>query len=392
MPAAPPPVNRPLTLVPFHVNAFTWNFGLAMTFLLVPLFAHELGMSGVEIGSLISLPVLFQLGLNLLGGAYADRIGAKLTSAFASLCTVAAAITFATSASFAGLLAGQFLMIVSRAAFWPSNWSLASELPGDRSRNMGWLNAITNAGQIAGIAATGMVIAQFGFRAGFWVMAAICLASLFASLLVAHRPVEHAARPALFSTYRALLRRRSIYFAMSCSCISALPFSLSASFYPILLIEQGFASDAAGWLLSLRAVGSIVAGIAIAGLVRRATDPMPPFLSAILSAVSVGLAALFSHPLWVGLCLVGLGIGAGVMMVYFQVVIIAISPPGQRGSAMALGGLGFGLSNFFTPVIAGALTDIYGIHTAFYALGAIAFVSGLCLMPMHRWAFGNQPR
>jgi len=40
-------------------------------------------MSGVSIGSLIALPVLIQIWFNLLGGAYADRIGAKRTSLFA---------------------------------------------------------------------------------------------------------------------------------------------------------------------------------------------------------------------------------------------------------------------------------------------------------------------
>ena len=61
----------------FQANAFTWNFALGMTNLLVPLYAHDLGMSGVSIGSLIALPMLVQIGFNLLGGAYADRLGAK---------------------------------------------------------------------------------------------------------------------------------------------------------------------------------------------------------------------------------------------------------------------------------------------------------------------------
>ena len=56
----------------FHANAFTWNFAIGMTNLHVPLYARELGMSGVAIGSLIALPVLVQIWLTLLGGAYSD--------------------------------------------------------------------------------------------------------------------------------------------------------------------------------------------------------------------------------------------------------------------------------------------------------------------------------
>ncbi len=375
---------------PFHANAFTWNFALSMTHLLVPLYALELGMNGVAIGSLIALPVLIQIWFNLLGGAYADRIGAKRTSMFSCAFMLISAAVFALSGSFFGLLAGQLMMILSRASFWPSNWALASRLPGDRSRNMGRLNATTNAGQIVGIAIAGMVIAWFGFRAGFWLMAAAALLSLLFATFITHLKPEHSVRPALLSTYGVLLKHRSIYFALLCAYISALPFSLSVSFYPILLVEQGFASDVTGWLLALRAVGSIAASIALAHLVRRAADRTTPFVAALVCALSVTLAAVTPQPFWVGLFLLALGAGSGLMTVYFQILISATSTTEQRASAMALGGLGWGLSNFTTPLVVGLVTDNYGIYLAFYSLGAVAFVAALCIPPLQRWAFGKR--
>lgn len=379
---------RPASFSAFQANAFTWNFALGMTNLLIPLYARELGMSGVSIGSLIALPVLIQIWFNLLGGAYADRIGAKRTSLFASAFIVAAAATYAVSASFAGLLTGQFLLIVSRAAFWPSNWALASRLPGDRSRNMGRLNATTNAGQIVGIVLTGMVIARFGFRFGFWMMAATgSLALLFALFISPPRAAPSAARPALFATYFELAKHRSMYFAVVCAYVSALPFSLSVSFFPILLVEQGLSSEATGALLALRAVGSIAAGVALAHLVRNANDRRAPFVSTLASAVSVGLLSLLPDPAWAGLFLLGIGVASGVMTVYFQILISAISSAEQRGSAMALGGLGWGLSNLSTPLIVGALSDAWGIQVAFHALGFMVLLVGIALPPIQRWAF-----
>jgi DHA1 family multidrug resistance protein-like MFS transporter len=373
----------------FQANAFTWNFALGMTNLLVPLYARDLGMNGVSIGSLIALPVLIQIWLNLLGGAYADRIGAKRTSIFACVFLAMGAAGFALSASFAGLLMGQFMMILSRAAFWPSNWALASQMPGDRSRNMGRLNATTNAGQIFGIALTGMIIAHLGFRSGFWTMAGVGLLALVFSLFIAQQRASHTARPALFATYRALLKRRPIYLAVMCAYVSALPFSLSVSFFPILLVEQGFSSEATGWLLAFRAVGSIFAGVALARLVRRATDSTPPFVATVVSAVTVGLVAVFAHPVWAGLFLVGIGASSGVMTVYFQILISTISSAEQRASAMALGGLGWGLSNFSTPLIVGWITDLWGIQIAFYVLGGVVLMVALAFPATQRWAFGE---
>ncbi len=70
------------------------------------------------------------------------------------------------------------------------------------------------------------------------------------------------------------------------------------------------------------------------------------------------------------------------MTVYFQILISAISTAEERGSAMALGGLGWGLSNLRTPLVV-------GVHFAFYSLGAIVFVAALCMVPLQRWAFGD---
>ena len=382
---------EPRMLTAFNVSAFTWNFTLGMTYLLTPLYAHELGMPGIAIGGLMALPVLLQIWLNLIGGAYADRIGAKITSVAACAFIIASAMVFASSASFGGLLAGQFLAILSRAAFWPSSWSLASQLPGDRSRNMGRLNAITNAGQIAGLACTGMVIAQWGFRTGYWMMAGTGTLAFAVASLIEHRRASPLARAAgLFDGYRALLGMRGIYLAMMCAYLSALPFSLSSSFYPILIVEQGYSSDATGWLLALRAAGSIAAGVFIARFVRQSRDPRAPLIAGVLSAASVGLIAFHADILWISLLLIGVGIGSGVMTVYFQILISNISTPEQRGSAMALGGLGWGLSNISTPLIVGALTDDLGIHAAFYILGAIALAWSLALLPMHRWTFARR--
>src|SRR2546426_11630500 len=79
--------------------------------------------------------------------------------------------------------------------------------------------------------------------------------------------------------YRMLLGRRSIYYGVMCAYISALPFSLSVSFYPILLIEQGFGSEAAGWLVGMRPLGAIAAGVVVAGFVEDAGEFSPPLAS-----------------------------------------------------------------------------------------------------------------
>ena len=74
----------------FFLASWAWNFGLGMTWLAVPLYAHGQGLSNAEIGLLFAAPVLAQAPLNLIGGAYTDRIGGRRLM-LASCCAQALA-------------------------------------------------------------------------------------------------------------------------------------------------------------------------------------------------------------------------------------------------------------------------------------------------------------
>ena len=379
---------------PFFSSAFSWNFALGMTQLLIPLYARELGYSGVEIGSLIALPIVLQMIFNLIGGAWTDRLGGMNVSLVAFVATAAAGTMFAESSSFAGLFAAQIMMIVARAVYWPASWALVSQLPGARGSLMGTLNAITSFGQIAGTVGAGMIIAGWGFAAGFWTVAAMGVLSFASGLAFRYAPPSRGkALLPLLAGYRALLGRRSIYYGVMCAYLSALPFSLSVSFYPILLIEQGFGSEAAGWLVGMRPLGAIAAGVVLARFVKHADDSSVPLASALAVAASVGLVALFTNPAIIAFFLFGVGLGSGVMTIYFQILVSSLSSDETRGSAMALAGMGWSISHISTPLVMGALADLYGIHAAFYALGAFALLLSLALPPVHRWSLaGGEPR
>src|SRR5260221_11811014 len=118
-----------------------------MTWLAVPLYAHSQGLSNAEIGALFAAPVLAQAPLNLVGGAYTDRIGGRRIMLGSCWATVAAGTWFIFAQGFWMLPLGQFALILSRAAFWPATWAMASELPGTRGLQLGPLNPPPNTGQ-----------------------------------------------------------------------------------------------------------------------------------------------------------------------------------------------------------------------------------------------------
>jgi DHA1 family multidrug resistance protein-like MFS transporter len=375
-------------VLPFFLSSLSWNFALGMTYPLVPLYAHHLGMSGVGIGSLVALPVLVQIGFNLIGGAYTDQVGGRSLMLASFVLTAIAGCVFFFAGGFLLLLLAQLLMVMSRAMYWPASWALGSELPGGRSLQMGRLNALTNAGQIAGMAGAGVFLLWFGFGPSFLVLAAAGALSFTLGYRVPAKHKTAGRKPRrLFSGYAQLIGMRVFPFAIMCAYISALPFSLGFSFYPILFVEYGYASDATGAMLALRGIGSALAGLVIARYLDYSAKLAVPLACAIATALSVGLVAAAREAWMIGLLMVAVGLSSGIMTLFFQMLISEISSIENRGSALALGGLGWGLSHFSTPLVMGYLKDHLGILPAFYILGGFAFLWGLALIPMYRWAF-----
>jgi len=377
--------------LPSHLNyflaSFAWNYGLGMTWLAVPLYAHDRGLSSAQIGLLFSLPVIFQIAVNLVGGAYVDRLGGRRIMLGASLLFAFGAAVLYAADGFWSLFAAQLVLVVSRATFWPANWSLASELPGDRSVQAGRLNAITSFGQILGNGSCGFVLATAGFGASFAVMGAMGLAAWVLGLGTPHSPRKDTTGRGLFANYRGLLGMPILYYSVMCAYLSALPFSLSTSFYPLLLQFLGFGEEVSGMLLALRALGGIGAGLVVARFV--ATGPASPWpvIAGLSVALAVGLMPLVTHWAAIGAFLLAVGVGSSLMTIYFQVTMAEAVPVEMRGSAMALGGMGWGISHFTTPLIMGLLADRYGIVSGFYVLGALALATVVFLAFLRQWAF-----
>jgi MFS family permease len=386
------PSESSLAFAPFFLSSFAWNFSLGMTYILIPLYARSLGMPGLQIGMLVALPIVLQIGVTLVGGALTDRVGGKNMAMAACALSCIAAMVFMASAGFALMFGAQLLMVMARAMFWPATWSLASQLPGNTSMQMGRLNGVTNAGQIAGTATAGFIIAEAGFRFGFGVMTVIgFVALLFNQLYRTAGATRPAPAEPIFATYRMLIGKRAMRYGILCAYISALPMSLSFSFYPILLVEQGINSNTTGTLIALRGIGAVLAGFSAGYLMKQASGIRVPFISAMVVGLSVVAAAAVSTPALIGVFLFALGAGSAITTLYFQMLISLVSTKETRGSAMALGSMGWAISHLTTPLAMGILNDYIGIHLAFYIMGGFALLCGFVLVPLQRWAFGAQP-
>lgn len=242
-------------------------------------------------------------------------------------------------------------------------------------------------GQIVGTTLCGFLLAAAGFRPTFAVLALTGAISLAAGLWTAPQAPKPAPARHVLAAYLPLLRSRIIGYAIMCAYLSALPFSLSMSFYPVLLAHYGYGEGASGVLLALRAVGSILASLLAARFVRTGPQTLWPVGCGIAVAAAVGFVPTINHIAPIAFWLIVVGAGTAAMTLYFQITISEASRPEERGSALALGGLGWSVSHLTTPLVMGFLADRYGLVSGFYALGAFALVCAVAIAFLRSWAF-----
>ena len=286
------------------------------------------------------------------------------------------------------LLVGQLVLVVSRAAFWPATWAMASELPGARGVQLGRLNAVTNFGQIVGTTLCGFLLAAAGFQPTFAVLAATGAIALAAGLGTQAPPPKPAPPRHVLAAYLPLLRERIIAYTVMCAYLSALPFSLRCPStrccwrsyglrrgslgHPACACARSARSAPACWSRASCAPGRRPSGRSCCG---------------IAVAAAVGFVPTVNHVVPIGFWMLVVGAGTAAMTLYFQITISEASKPEERGSALALGGLGWSVSHLTTPLIMGFLADRYGIVTGFYVLACFALVCALAIAYLRHWAF-----
>lgn len=356
-----------------------------MTWLAVPLYANVQGLSNAEIGAIISLPVIAQAPLNLAGGAFADRLGGRVIMLLSAAALGGAALWLSFAQGFWMLLFSQVMLVFSRAIFWPATWAMASELPGGRGVQLGRLNAAINLGQISGTATCGVLLAAFGFPMTFAVLLLASGAAFVVALYTKPLNRGHAGRRPLFGAYLPLLRKRIIRYSMVCAYLSGVPFALSLSFYPLLFLHHGYGNDASGVFLALRSVGAFLAALVGGHFVRSGPKTLWPVICALIIAVAVGCLPLTMHAGAIVFWMLLVGMGAGAIMLYFQMTISEASKTEERGSALALGGTGWNLCMLTIPLLTGLLADKYGIVASFYIIGAVSFGCALVVAGLRRF-------
>ena len=341
-----------------------------------------------------SLPLLFS---TLLAGTAVDFLGRKRISIISDVfsgTTVAAipllAMLFGQSVVDVGLLAG---MAALGALFDPAGITARESMLPEAAARAGWTldrtnglyEAVFNVAYIAGPGLGGLLIATVGGINTMWVTAATFALSIVAVALLR---LEGAGPPAVeqrpegvwsgmvdglrFVWNLKVLRT----LALIDLAMTGLYLPMESVLFPTYFTDRNEPSHL-GWVLMALSIGGLIGALAYPLLVRLLTRRVILLTATLTLGVATAALALLP-PLAVILLLCALvGLVYGPIAPIYNYVMQTKSPPHLRGRvvgvmtslAYAAGPLGF--------MLAGPLTDGFGLETTFLVLSIPMIVIGL---------------
>lgn len=378
-----------LLAIAIFINALDrGNFSTA-----APLIKDELQLSNSEIGVLISAFFWTYVPGHFLSGWLSERINAYRTLALGLLLWSVATLLTGFASGFAMLLGLRLLLGLGESAGWPASSKLLSmHVP---AAKLASANAMTGAGLMLGngigILLGGLMVAEFGWRALFFVFGAVSLMWLIPwQRMKRLQPVSDDGEPVAdhgpAPSFRTMLGKREMWGTAFGHFCSNYPYFLVLSWLPLYLVkQQGYSIVAMAWLGGAVYLLSAISGVIFAGVadkwITRGDDPsrVRKFMVLASLAVALGcmLACAFGSPevAVAGLLVYSLANGLGAFSVFS--IGQTLAGPRCAGKWVGIQNGVAGLSGVFGPLVTGWSIDATGNYRVAFLIAAGVIVAGM---------------
>jgi len=347
--------------------------------LAAPLLALHEGHAAWAVGVLMALFAAAPIALALQAGRLADRhgyhrpvriavaltAGGGLLAVLATFAGPAQFVVLCIAAALAGAGANFGLIAIQRTAGRSARDAI------ERKQVFSWLGLAPALANVVGPVLAGVLIDAAGYRAAFFALMLLPLASLWFARQVPHEtPPQAAATSATKPSAFGLLLAPGMRRLLLVNWLLSTSWDLHGFLLPIIGHERGLSASAIGTILGAFAFAVAGVRVLIPLVARHAREPQVLALAMLWTAGVFGVYPL-AHSAWLmGLCAVLLGLALGCVQPMIMSTLHHITPDERHGEAIALRSMTINLSSTLMPLLFGALGVALGAAWLFWMMSA----------------------
>jgi len=360
------------------LSIFSSMLGIGIVAPLLPLYAENLGATGIGIGLIFGSFSISRTITMPIFGWLSDRKGRKLFLSIGLISYAIVSLGYVWADSVFQLTMVRLINGATAGMILPIAQAYVGDISpeGEEGKWMGYFNAAFFTGFGFGPLLGGVLTDHFGMNVAFYTMGGLnLLAFLIVSFFlheVKQRKMSASLRPSLGEIHTSSMMRGLFSFRLS--------FSLArgsiAAFLPIFAsIYIGLSPTLIGILLAVYILMMSLLQIYGGHIADRLSRRLLVVIGSLFNLIFLTLLPLGIN-FWqlLGICAIG-SIGGAIAMPAASALVVEEGKKFGMGSAMAAFGIAFSIGMAVGPLLSGVIADSINVHTIFY-FGALMVLIG----------------
>ena len=370
-------------LITLLLALFIAFLGIGIIAPIIPIYAVDLGATGVTLGLMIAAFSVSQGALQPVVGNLSDRKGRKrfLVTGLSIYAVVGLAYTLATSVE--QLILIRLLNGVGSAMIAPIVMAYIGDLApeGEEGKYMGMLNVALFAGIGAGPILGGVFRDVLGINATFYAMSALTTASL--GLILAFLPRQRSDRKTpvtagLLTKLRQMLRNRRVVGVLLPRMGTMIIMVPTLAFLPILMDQMmGATGIEIGIVISARTIVNAGLQTPFGRMADRHNKVTLILTGCLIAGTCVFLMPFAADFLQLVLLSVCMGIGEALVWPTLGAIAVEEGHRYGQGSVMGVFNMAMSVGILMGSLVAGSFMDLFGLEYVFYTTSVILAVSAV---------------